>query len=189
MYAILLNGPPRSGKDTVSLEIQSRMDAVQFPSLLRSLSMPMRLAGFAMLGKPYSESEYEAIKDEPREIFNGGTLRQWMIAFSEQFIKRHYGSDFWGLSLLSGLPNTNLLGLLSVTDLGFFEEYAVIAEQFGADKVLVVQLEREGYSWGNDSRDYVFGHNMLRVIHPEMGTSEVVQAILSHCIYKLGWMF
>lgn len=183
MYLIGFNGPPRSGKDSISKEIFHR-DELTIPMSIRSCSLPMRLAGFACLGLVYSEELYESIKDEPQVIFGLRSLREWMIAFSETFIKPTFGHDFWGSAIaLSFDPHAP--GLVLVPDVGFQAEWEVFEQRFGRENCLLVQLSREGKDWANDSRRYVIGHNLLAVANCDIQVS--ADFVLRYAIQNLGW--
>lgn len=187
MFAILLNGPPRSGKDTIANHLQAKFDTLLYPTIRRSLSMPMRKAGFAVLGLGYSDEVYELIKDVPQDIFGGLTLREHMIAFSEQFIKKRYGDDFWGRALLNLPVDFSMPGCFIVPDLGFQAESHYIEGKLGARNVLTVHLHRAGFEWKNDSRRYVKGTNVLLVEHKEDESSAAAGQILDFVAHALRW--
>lgn len=192
MYALLLNGPPRSGKDTIADHMRNRMDDALYPAIKRSLSMPMRLAGFALLGLPYSDAAYERIKDLPQDIFAGETLRRWMIDFSERFIKPAYGQEFWAASLLNPFQDLTIPGLMIVPDLGFAAELDYISQRLGNKRVLNVWVAREGKTFEGDSRSYVIGCEspyILPLYHEEHGAEAATSRIITHMTSNLGWVF
>ena len=152
MYIIGFNGPPRSGKDTIALALSQQLAQT---SHIESLSMPMRLAGFGMLGRNYSTEEYQRIKDQEIEGFGGLTFREWMIGFSEEFMKLKFGKDIWGKILRARIEIAGHPEVLLIPDIGFIEETQVLIDWVGVENFLLVRLSREGYDWGNDSRRYV----------------------------------
>lgn len=197
MYCIGFNGPPRSGKDTIARILHEEMEGAwgtfcQGISLKRSLSMPMRLVGFAMLGIPYSDEVYEHIKDEPHDVFNGETLRRFMIRYSEEFVKPAYGKAVWGRALISGIKQTlglEVPGLLLIPDIGFQEETDELIGAFGPDNFLLAQLTREGTDWSLDSRGYVAAPNTFRWTNRN-GEAEVLAAdVITYAERMLGWEF
>ena len=189
MYCIGLNGPPRSGKDSIAKEIERHYDLSITPTTIKSLSMPMRLVAFAMLGRPYSVEEYEAIKDEPHYVFNGETLREFMIRYSEEFAKPAYGKDIWGKALTASLGTSiHLPGICIVPDIGFIEETDHLIDAFGPDRFILIHVMRAGYeSWRNDSRGWVVpACQIVRVANPKDKLEVPRKVILSACEAR-GW--
>lgn len=185
MYCIGFNGPPRSGKDSSAKEIEYRFEQTVISTWTRSLSLPMRLVGFAMLGRPYSVEEYEEVKDQPHDVFNGQTFRRFMIRYSEEFIKPAYGQEAWAKSLLSGLgTGIHLPGLCLIPDIGFQPETDCLVDAFGEDRFLLIHLYRKGYEWGTDSRGYVTAPNQLALQNSRLVT--LANLVLSQA-RSLGW--
>lgn len=140
MHVVLLNGPPRSGKDTIGgmLDIPSRKFA--FPILM-------------FLEDAFGICIDDCEKDAPHENLFGRTPREVAIAFSEKFCKPLFGMDYFGRSALQHCKNMQELRcqLAVFTDSGFSQEAAVLAEHFPC---LQVRLFREGRTFLGDSRSY-----------------------------------
>lgn len=150
-----MSGPPRSGKDTIGSALASVIEdehGIQ-PQLL-ALSTPMREVVYAMLGIEYSATHYERCKDIPQDDLNGRSIRQAMIAFTEEHVKPSYGQGFWAKSLLGRMwePQPHVL---IVTDMGFPEEVEVFSARFGVENTFYPQITRTGCSFEGDSRSYV----------------------------------
>ena len=199
-YVIGFNGPPHCGKDTIANTLQTAIDSLHEISNVRvSLSLPMRLAGFAMLGMYYSDENYEQVKDVPQELFRQKfnpalttqvpeppTLRRWMINFSERFIKPYYGQDFWARQLKQRCPmlNGNAPGLIIVSDIGFQAEVDWFAKN--AEDFMLVQLTREGTDWSKDSRGYVEAKGPMVTVAND-GTPEEAAGHVISAMIRSGW--
>lgn len=188
MYCIALNGPPRSGKDTIANLIDERFELAITPTVRKILIMPCRLAAFAFLGIPYSDAEYNRIKDQPQAVFGGETLRRFMIRLMEEHIKIKYNQAFAVDALVNGLGTSiHLPGICIISDLGFQVEIERLEEAFGMDRVLCAQLKRDGTSWEGDSRNYVQGTNTFRWTNRNGDAELVCDDILTYCEAMLGW--
>lgn len=155
-FIVVFNGPPGSGKDTAA---QLLMDSHMWdiPVLVSPMAMSMRLAGMAMLGHEYSDELYAELKETPIDVFNGLNFRQWMIDFSESYMKPNYGEDVWGRLKVEEIKNRygDLPALIVMPDGGFYAEQRVIVESVGAENYQLVHLHRDGCDWSKDSRRYI----------------------------------
>lgn len=155
-YLIGLSGPPRSGKDSVGVAL-AKIIRERHPVTVcvRALSMPMRKTVYAMIGKDYTLEHYETTKDVPLPELGGKTIRQSMIALSEEHVKPLYGIGFWGSALLNTLPIEGGTRVIIVTDMGFDAEVEVFVEAFGAENCMWPQIVRPHCDFSGDSRGYV----------------------------------
>lgn len=152
-YVIGISGPPRSGKDTLANVLTT---GFSLAAQRMSLSTPMRHAIYAMLGKDYTETDYETRKDMVQEQLGGQTIRQAMIALSEEHVKPRYGEDFWARSTISAVMQLHdRPQLLVIPDMGFDEEVEALEDAFGADNCMWPHLSRPNHSFRGDSRGYV----------------------------------
>ena len=191
MQVVIFNGPPRSGKDTVSRMLVEHMDSrVTTPILEESLSMPMRHSMFGLLGLSYSDSLYESLK--PTTIPGlGVTGRQHMIDISEKFLKPVYGQDVMArlfADRVHGFP-----GVVLVRDGGFQIEVEYIVKLFGPANVYVVRVHREGCDFTNDSREWVShpksSHNMDLPNSGDLDDLRVKAGrIYGRLVNQLGWV-
>lgn len=154
-YLIGLSGPPRSGKDSIGYAL-AKIIADRHPVhvCVRACSLPMRKAVYAMIGMDYSLEHYETTKDVTLPELGGSTIRQAMIALSEEHVKPRYGHGFWGSAVLNSLPMEHQRVVI-VTDMGFDAEVKVFEEAFGPEHCLWPQIVRPGCDFSNDSRGYV----------------------------------
>ena len=182
-HCILLNGPPRSGKDSFA-DAVCGVDEVakghvvvrsSFGQALRQVIRPFTCA----VGAPQHPTEWQKWYDEnkdrdmhevldvPRTI---RSLRHCMIELSENFVKENFGQNIYGRLVLRHWLNLvkhthekhgndegieDLKFTLVVTDLGFEDEGKVMFDFFRPHELTVVQLHREGCNFDKDSRSYV----------------------------------
>lgn len=165
-HIILLNGPPRSGKDTIAREIE-RIGEDEMRGVVHCLkfAQPLKVAAHAALNlmsdggdAPLPADAFEDDKDRPLQAFFGLSPRQFYIQFSEVWMKPLFGHDIYGglaartVSRIDAIK-TNRLCVFS--DSGFASEARVLIEKFGPDRILLVRLHRPGTSFAGDSRSYL----------------------------------
>lgn len=186
MYIIGLNGPPRCGKDSIGAALSKLINQGGYAER-HALSSPMRRSVFSMMGLPYADDTYESLKDTVLPAL-GTTIRQAMIDLSEDHVKPKYGTDFWSQSLLraADIVNFPANGVLIVTDIGFQPECDVFDKAVGADRHVTVQISREGFNWGNDSRLYCHGENWIQV--DNVSIESTAGEILQHLRDSRGWL-
>lgn len=184
---MVLNGPPRCGKDTIANEVANQLSGVV---QILPLAMSMRLAGFAMLGESYSFERYEELKVTKIKEFGGLNFREWMIRFSERFMKKIGGQDVFARLWLKQVENYYLTrpGAVDipmtwlVPDGGFTTEQFVIATECGLAKYVLGRVTREGTSFAGDSREYVFLPRAIPQfdLHNNGTIGEAVQTVVNH---------
>lgn len=158
MKFILLNGPPRSGKDTAAAALCGWL---QPPVRHEKFSAPLKHAFAGMMGaecENFVVHKYEAMKDAPIPDL-GFSFRQWQIDFSETFMKSCYRNDVFGRLLLKRLeehpPEDN--AVIVISDCGFQIEvdYLVGAVPQPNNDIALFRLHRASTSFVGDSREYV----------------------------------
>ena len=173
-YLIGMSGPPRSGKDSIGYALAKLLvEKQEYTVVVRACSMPMRKSIYAMLGMEYTLEHYEANKDVPLPELGGKSIRQAMIALSEEHVKPTYGHGFWGEAVLNSLPMQHGR-IVIVTDMGFPAEVEVFERAFGAEHCLWPQIVRPGCDFSNDSRGYVGNLDYRTTIINEGETLEQV---------------
>lgn len=153
---LLLNGPPKSGKDTIVKELTQY---VKFQHL--KFSMPIKRAVAALLD--VRESDLEAYKDIQSSMLQpaGTTLkevretpRDLLIAMSEDLLKPRYGSDFFGRIFWQHTKNS-ASSLIVSSDCGFEEEVERVISNAGSHHCILIRLHRDGTDFDSDSRSYL----------------------------------
>jgi len=153
---LLLNGPPKSGKDTIVKELTQY---VKFNHI--KFSMPIKRMVAALMD--IRESDLENFKDiqspvlQPRnttlkEVRD--TPRNLLIALSEDFLKPKYGDDFFGRIFWQHAKGS-AHNLIVSSDCGFEAEVERVISNAGAHNCRLVRLHRDGTSFDGDSRSYL----------------------------------
>ena len=152
---LILNGPPRSGKDSLANHIVSLNPLwrhLKFASTLKQ--MTHRLYN---IPEEYAKA-YEKDKETPRPEFYGLSARQAYINVSEQYIKPTHGTDFFGQALATQIEkylSSTIYHNFVISDGGFWDEILPLILKFHASAITVVYLSREGSNWSKDSRNYI----------------------------------
>lgn len=161
MHLFFVNGPPRSGKDTVGAMIAEmfggRVD--KFARILKERTHAL----YNLVdgdGRPLPHDHFEYMKDSPLPEFLGLTPRQAYINVSETYFKPIHGDVIFATLLANdweskfefgGMPVGNFI----ITDSGFMGEAQEMMRRFPDADVTVLQLVREGTSFKGDSRGYI----------------------------------
>ena len=153
----LLNGPPRSGKNTIGAAVAR----LATPCLGGELGAELKERAHAayrltdLSGRPHPYDWYESKKDEVLGEFWGITPRQAYIAFHEQYWKPVHGPEVLGEMLLERLqaewPPLDRSMNLVVTDAGSAPECLPLVRFFGADNTTLISVSRPQAVW-NDNR-------------------------------------
>jgi len=165
MRFVIFNGPPNTGKSVSARDMAvrlrmkkapieltvSRMQIDQFPALVvttDSFAAPMKNYIAFALGEKYQEMQ----KDLPRAELAGFSVREFLIAESEDHMKPKYGRDIFGRLLYHrAMRYTPKPDWVIVDDGGFVEE----VECLGEFQPIIVRMSRPGCSFDLDSRRYL----------------------------------
>jgi hypothetical protein len=157
---VIFNGPPSSGKDEACLYFKK----LGYIHLSFKEELFKETFKFFSVSKDWFMKGYNdrSVKETPvpQLKVNGTTLsrRDAMIYVSEQHIKPKFGKEYFGAKLASQIQLDNRY---CVSDGGFEEELTPVINKIGADKVILVQLTRDGCDFSSDSRKY-FNGNLVR---------------------------
>jgi hypothetical protein len=151
MNIVLLNGPPRVGKDTVGralLSLSRSSEVAKFAGELKD-------AVHRLYGLNVPPDYFETRKDEPCEELHGQIPRALYLALSERYFKPMHGPDIFGRLLVKTLRGMEAAGkeLVAITDSGFREEAEAVLKVF--PNALLVRLHRNGTSFVGDSRSHI----------------------------------
>lgn len=176
---IILNGPPKSGKDTIGQQLHFQLRP-HYSVIRRKLAEPIKRAVAAFTGLTPVEADHyfenPVVKDAPSKRFFGTTPRQVLISFSEDWVKPNYGKTAFGEIMLESTKDHN--GVVVITDCGFEEEISV----FDPTEAVVIRLHRDGCSFANDSRNFVYPEGFLSFDvdndrEPEYVAEEIIQRL------------
>jgi len=150
MKIILLNGPPRSGKDTAARVIMRNLKECRH----YKLSEPMKRSinqMFQLVGNDLQNVELH--KDTPLPLFNNHTYRNIQI---EQFLLME---KLFGTDILGQMAALRIKGMATpcvvISDAGRNEEVKPIIEAFGSRSVYCLFLSRPDTSYNKDIRQYL----------------------------------
>ena len=150
---IILNGPPRSGKDELAKYLVSEHKHFYHMKFANELK---KLAHRLYNTPDQAPDAYEAFKDQRLTEFMGLTPRQAYIALSESYIKPYHGKEFFGLQLILTIKAVRHHddNVFIISDGGFAEELEPLLKNFDPHLFTIVQLYRQGCTFDNDSRHY-----------------------------------
>lgn len=147
MKVIMLNGPPRSGKDTMARAIYDVVGCHKMVDI-RAISTKIKDASsqlYAYLGGCTKRQAFEDTKDEHNDFFLGRTPRDTWIDLAE-WVRQRHGAAWWAQQLANSY-RARRDTVLIVTDVGS----AVQAMAFcRLGRPLVIEVERAGLGgWDN----------------------------------------
>lgn len=186
-HIILLNGAPRSGKDTLATYLNQVHDYRH-----EKFAYPLRRYMYSVHGM--NAQQFEEQKDSMLPELNNHTPREMVIKFCEQHLKPIFGSGVLGQMLARRIRkhrDSDVIGDHSyvISDLGFLDELLDLHTQFKKDfTFLVVRLHREGHDFKSDSRGHInpMDFTGIRVVDVHVqeddvpGTAESIVEYIEH---------
>lgn len=185
---IILNGPAKSGKDTLckgigsylndqALHVDSEVVHMEYKELLFDIAI--RASGlspklwFALYEREYKE------KPCPYLLINGEQVspRDWMIHCSETIMKPTFGDDIFGKAFVSKLekyqaqiPKDKKM-VVVVSDGGFIAEAIPAVNLVGPENYFLVRVHRRKpdgteYDFTGDSRRYLYAEEFPEGLRP-----------------------
>lgn len=186
-HFILLNGPPRSGKDTAARIIREHLFATGATCTHMKFSAPIKRAFAGMMNAEIDDNfnvePYESHKEETI-LSLGVSYRQWQIDFSEKFMKPTYGKEVFAKLLwnewITTKPSPNYV---VISDCGFQVEVDAIVRR--SRFATIFRLYRNGCDFSNDSRGYITHPRAIDILNndyiPDL-TTEIYRNLVSECI-------
>jgi hypothetical protein len=148
----LLNGPPRSGKDTAARLLGQLLG--EGTTGHWKLSGPLKVRTHAMYGlfgldrRPFAAGYFESFKDKPRHEFRGITPREAYIQAHERYWKPVHGPEILGHLLVA--ENVGRVPQhVVVSDAGDDAQCLPLVALFGAENTVIIHLSRPGTTWDN----------------------------------------
>lgn len=147
---ILLNGPPECGKDALARYVTDLNPTKFRHDSMKGVMLDL-VNGFGI--DVNDEQAYREWKSTVVGRF-GLTGRQFLIEFSEYFMKPRFGNDVFGRMLVERHKKAEQPHTI-VSDCGFEEEarYCV----YNVNSVGLLRIKRPGKGFEGDSRNYVYG--------------------------------
>ncbi len=156
---VILNGPPRSGKDTMVSAVTGI-----FPMSIAGLKMakPLKDACFAALGitdfsiQRAMDNKYkDRAMSEFLPVNTSMTWREFQIHMSEEVMKPLFGKEIFGqiaTARIDSMVKHTGVKFYLFSDGGFEEEMCPLVRRFKAENVLIIRLHRQGCDFSLDSR-------------------------------------
>lgn len=168
-HVLLINGPPRSGKDTAGELITDAFPGTTRVKMATALKRGTHALFRALhddlqpthLANVMNAATYEQSKDTPMPLFYDLTPREAYIAVSEHLCKRMFGHEFFGTIIAEKVQKYKDVRMWVVTDCGFAPECQPIIRTVGPENVTLLRLHRQGCDFAGDSRRYVELPNIL----------------------------
>lgn len=165
---ILFNGPPRSGKDTAANWAQAYCLHNRHVPYRRALASYFFDIMAPILALPAAEliRTYEEEKDVKK--YNGHSLRELIIKFSQTFAWPIFGDNFLAVRTADQFVRpcleshdssvTARMGppVFIISDLGRPSELLPFLPFFAPENILIIRLYRYGSSFDGDCRQYVY---------------------------------
>ena len=148
---ILLNGPPRSGKDTAAGFVVKYLSHTTHYKLSRPLKGAVHKI-FDISGEV--TGHFEANKESPSPHLLGRSYRQTQIDLY-LMLESHYGPDVLARLLIRYLKKNDASKHIVLSDCGRTAEGQALVSHFGGDKVARIKLFRPGCDFSQDIREYV----------------------------------
>lgn len=163
---IMFNGPPASGKDTAGLFVLEEYNNVR----IVKFADPLKQAVAAMFGLSFEtvrrlETIGSQDKNKPMDALNGLSWRQALIWMSEDCMKPKFGKAIFGELMAQRLHAPTSCELTVITDCGFAAEVFPVLDEMGAMNCHIIRLHRDGCTFDQDSRSYLFAKR-----EPPVGT-------------------
>jgi hypothetical protein len=175
IYFVLLNGPPRSGKSSSGKELQKLFNHTYpsfevirtgFANMLKNAVHGLYNI-YDLQGKLVEYDYFEDVKDVPNNLFGGMSPRQAYIYTSERVLKKLHGQTYFGEVLISHsyfkeiyMTRSSTL-IVIVEDSGFLSELIPIYNKYGFENTQLFRLHREGFTFKDDSRSYIYTKNIV----------------------------
>lgn len=152
-YVVLLNGPPRSGKDTAA----KVLEGLDYKHLKFSAALKQEAHDrYGMTDKPVDY--FEKVKDTALMEFDGHTPREVYIDVGTE-MREKYGPGVFGEMVCDQIMDSDKSRFV-VSDLANLEEALPLLNNPNLD-VAIIRLHRIGHSFEGDCRNYVSGHGIL----------------------------
>lgn len=177
---VIMNGPPSSGKDDAAQFLVNKIKSFNNNAVHKEVKENLFRAVKSAYGVPedvWDELYQRENKELPSYylVNNGRPIspRQAMINMSEDVLKPLFGKTVFGKMAANSVVE-NAINVFS--DGGFVEEAICLADRVGEVNTLIIQIERQGYTFEGDSRGYITLPNVKCVRIVNNGTLDEFHA-------------
>lgn len=149
---ILLNAPPRAGKDDVSNFLWDKfyMNQIECKDQLVKIAMSIAQMSTCEWSDLYNNRE---TKELPTNRLFGRSPRGHLIYVAEEVIKPAFGKDYFGNIIASKIhADYNV-----ISDIGFIEEVTPVVNKVGQESITLIRIHREGSIFEEESRGWLSG--------------------------------
>lgn len=164
---VLLNGPPRCGKDTAAMGLLNHFHSQKRNAYHHKFASPLAdgLRGMFGIDPGRWMYLYATAKEEACDELLGMSPREAMIWLSEDVMKPEFGGDVFG-RLAANAITTLPSGTIVISDCGFPKEIVPVAllPSVGWRNLLIVNVHRPGCSFKGDSRGYISPENLRTAV-------------------------
>lgn len=166
---VLLNGPPRCGKDTLANMLEQRHG---FKHLKITSKLKEKVHG--LYGMPDKRHDaFDKDKDKKLPQFLNLTPRQAYIEVWNKYLVPMHGENFLVDDLITDIDNMDHTHFV-ISDVGFNRESKAFFNYYHS-QCLLFTMHRPGHSYMNDIRSYVDRETTL--VHTESGVSARMQSL------------
>lgn len=153
---IILNGPPRSGKDTAADIICDLLEEQDQEMYDVKMARPAFTAIPHLFGIPLDRwyHMYDEEKNVPQPELHGMTPREALIWICEDVMKPKFGRDYFGQLAGDIVARVSKNYWVTISDGGFPEEMKAVVDK-AESPVYLVHVHRTGRDFSLDSRGYV----------------------------------
>ncbi len=191
----LINGPPKSGKDTAA-----RYLAEKFDGRTLKFAGPIKRTVTAIYHnndrRAFDCLDTAEMKDVPQACYFGKSCREAQIGVSEHFLKPfHNDTGIFGKLLTKEIDaylNRLFSGAFFISDSGFRPEAEELINKYGAQNTFLLRIFRDGYTYKGDSRGYItlkdLGVREFDVQNMDGNLSafyESLRAIVDNCLHPV----
>lgn len=169
---IMLNGPPRCGKDTIADALAKKFTQYPIYTHHEKFSQPLKDGVKAIYSLPNS---IEETKDESDERLMGATYRSAQISLFHH-LSRVHGNTVLGQLFTARTVRRD--GVFIVSDTGRFDEVFPAIKNFDADSCVVFRIHRDGTSFANDIRQYVTNTDIIGVKSFDVDNNGSVETVV-----------
>jgi hypothetical protein len=208
MKIVLLNAPPRAGKDTAaagllcSMQNYSASDddqpfVVGHHKMAESLKAGVR-ALFGLDPDHFTPQWLEEHKDTRLPELLNISPRRAYIDLSEKFVKPMYGKAAFGWMFLNRLRKAQSMAetatgkeyMCICSDLGFVEELQPLIAAYDAANILIIHIYRAGCAFKTqgieDSRTYIEHPDITTIdVHNDGEPDDLINTVHGHI---LSWL-